>query len=110
MAGQVDAKDSPFNDETFRIAYEKTKNYFSARIHYGGKLLANPIFYYDAGEVELFGYCDADTFEVGSVDAWAFRVGLRFGDLLHVYINILKLRVLMVCFKFLSLELILLDI
>ncbi|GAA0184472.1 hypothetical protein LIER_31760 [Lithospermum erythrorhizon] len=80
MTGQVHERDSPFDEQTFRIAYEERKNYFSARIHYGGKLLANLIFYYDAGEVELFDYCDADIFEIGSVNEWAFRVGLRFGD------------------------------
>ncbi|GAA0169967.1 hypothetical protein LIER_40857 [Lithospermum erythrorhizon] len=80
MEGQVRANDSPFDDETLRIAYEKRKNYFSVRIHYGGKLVANPNFSYEVGEVELFDYCDADTFEVGSVDAWAFKVGIRYGD------------------------------
>ncbi|GAA0173557.1 hypothetical protein LIER_41548 [Lithospermum erythrorhizon] len=43
MAGQVRAKGSSFDDETFRIAYEDRKNCFSVRIHYGGKLVANPM-------------------------------------------------------------------
>ncbi|GAA0145203.1 hypothetical protein LIER_36087 [Lithospermum erythrorhizon] len=32
------------------------------------------------GKVELFNYCDADIFELGSIDGWAFRVGLRYGE------------------------------
>ncbi|GAA0178466.1 hypothetical protein LIER_29837 [Lithospermum erythrorhizon] len=35
---------------------------------------------YEGGMVEKFDYCDADIFEIGSVDSWAFRVGLRRGD------------------------------
>ncbi|GAA0166237.1 hypothetical protein LIER_40150 [Lithospermum erythrorhizon] len=41
---------------------------------------------YEGGMVEQFDYCDADTFELGSVDSWEFRVGLRHGDFsMHVY-------------------------
>ncbi|KAG9137817.1 hypothetical protein Leryth_022723 [Lithospermum erythrorhizon] len=32
---------------------------------------------YKGGKVEYFDYCDGDTFELGSVESWAFRVGLR---------------------------------
>ncbi|GAA0174797.1 hypothetical protein LIER_41785 [Lithospermum erythrorhizon] len=35
---------------------------------------------YEGGMVEKFDYCDVDIFEIGSIDSWAFRVGLRRGD------------------------------
>ncbi|GAA0171822.1 hypothetical protein LIER_25770 [Lithospermum erythrorhizon] len=38
MAGEVRAKNSPFDDETFRIAYAERKNCFSVQLHRGGEL------------------------------------------------------------------------
>ncbi|GAA0162682.1 hypothetical protein LIER_39457 [Lithospermum erythrorhizon] len=67
MAGQVRKKNYSFDDETYKIAYAKCKNYFSVRLHYSGELVGNPNFSYEGGKVELFDYGDADTFELENV-------------------------------------------
>ncbi|GAA0186152.1 hypothetical protein LIER_33440 [Lithospermum erythrorhizon] len=80
MTGQVRDKNSSFDDDTYKIAYAERKNYFNVRLHYGGELIGNPNFSYEGGKVEVFDYCDADTFKLDSIDVWAFRVGLHYGD------------------------------
>ncbi|GAA0161760.1 hypothetical protein LIER_18002 [Lithospermum erythrorhizon] len=76
----VPDKNSSFDADTYKIAYVERKNYFSVRLHYYGELVGNPNFSYEGGKVELFDYCDVDTFELGSIDAWASRAGLRYGE------------------------------
>ncbi|GAA0145175.1 hypothetical protein LIER_05428 [Lithospermum erythrorhizon] len=86
MAGQVRENHPDHNDEAFKVANGESRNMFSVRLHYNGQFVGSPNMSYVGGKVEFFDYCDADTFELGSVESCAFRVGLRKGDFsLFVY-------------------------
>ncbi|GAA0159930.1 hypothetical protein LIER_38945 [Lithospermum erythrorhizon] len=80
MAGQVRENHPDHNNEVFKVAYSESRNMFSVRLHYNGRFVGNPNMSYVGGNIKFFDYCDADTFELGSVESWAFRVGLRKGD------------------------------
>ncbi|GAA0171012.1 hypothetical protein LIER_25151 [Lithospermum erythrorhizon] len=69
-----------YNDDAFRVLYSSNKNLFSVRLHYKGRFISNPKLSYVDGTVEYFDCCDSDTFELGSLESWAFRVGLRYGE------------------------------
>ncbi|GAA0139980.1 hypothetical protein LIER_01416 [Lithospermum erythrorhizon] len=80
MAGQVRENHPNHNDEAFKVAYSESPNMFSVRLHYNGRFVGNPNMSYVCGNIEFFDYYDADTFELGLVESWAFRAGLRKSD------------------------------
>ncbi|GAA0185059.1 hypothetical protein LIER_32347 [Lithospermum erythrorhizon] len=68
------------SDANYMALYKDEKSLFSVRVHYHGRFVANHSVSYEGGKVELFDYCESDTFELGSIESWAFRLGLRYGE------------------------------
>ncbi|GAA0150651.1 hypothetical protein LIER_09543 [Lithospermum erythrorhizon] len=81
MAGFIrESNHEGHSDANYMDLYKKEKNLFSIRVYYHGLFVANPSLSYEGGKVELFDCCDADTFELGPIESWAFRLGLRYGE------------------------------
>ncbi|GAA0160538.1 hypothetical protein LIER_17073 [Lithospermum erythrorhizon] len=60
--------------------YSSKRNLFSVRLHYNGPFVSNPKLSYVDGKVEYFDCYDSDMFELSSIELWAFRVGLHYGE------------------------------
>ncbi|GAA0170209.1 hypothetical protein LIER_24519 [Lithospermum erythrorhizon] len=67
-------------DDNYMALYREEGNLFSVRVHYNGRFVGNPILSYEGGKVETFDCYDTDSFELGLIESWAFRLGFRYGE------------------------------
>ncbi|GAA0157040.1 hypothetical protein LIER_14389 [Lithospermum erythrorhizon] len=91
MSGFIcDHEHEKHKDDNYMALYREEGNLFSVRVHYNGRFVANPILSYEGGKVETFDCCDVDSFELGSIESWAFRFRFRFLSLIlkHKSMNV----------------------